>query len=155
MRPAFWPDYYWPWTSLTDVHTKPRGMHEPLQYSEMMKLAISRGYQVRYHFLVFQLFISPISISLQYFGYDPETYWDPNAETNEDGTTGGGGQGQQQGGNGVTVGAIMGNNTGTPPPSNAVNKVGGKDPPKLPRPLIQINCVQVRCGARLNLAPLC
>ena len=64
MRPAFWPDYYWPWTSLTDVHTKPRGMHEPLQYSEMMKLAIARGYQ--------------------YFGYDPETYWDINAEVPEE-----------------------------------------------------------------------
>ena len=37
-RPAFWPDYYWPWEALTDVHTKPRGMNEPLQYSEMMKL---------------------------------------------------------------------------------------------------------------------
>ena len=39
---------------LFDVHTKPRGMNEPLQYSEMMKLAIGRGYQ--------------------YFGYDPNTY---------------------------------------------------------------------------------
>ena len=39
-------DYYWPWEKLTDVHTKPRGMNEPLQYSEMMKLAIARGYQV-------------------------------------------------------------------------------------------------------------
>ena len=32
MKPAFWPDYYWPWAKLTDVHTKPRGMNEPLQY---------------------------------------------------------------------------------------------------------------------------
>ena len=32
MKPAFWPDYYWPWARLTDVHTKPRGMNEPLQY---------------------------------------------------------------------------------------------------------------------------
>ena len=39
-RPPFWPDYYWPWDRLFDVHTKPRGMNEPLQYSEMMKLAI-------------------------------------------------------------------------------------------------------------------
>ena len=31
---------------LTDVHTKPRGMEEPLLYSEMMKLAIERGYKV-------------------------------------------------------------------------------------------------------------
>ncbi len=39
-KPPFWPDFYWPWEKLTDVHTKPRGMEEPLQYSEMMKLAI-------------------------------------------------------------------------------------------------------------------
>ncbi len=31
MKPQFWPDYYWPWEKLTDVHTKPRGMNEPLQ----------------------------------------------------------------------------------------------------------------------------
>ncbi|CAB4068155.1 KIDINS220 [Lepeophtheirus salmonis] len=60
MKPPFWPDYYWPWIKLTDVHTKPRGMNEPLQYSEMMKLAISRGYQ--------------------YFGYDPCTYVDAGIE---------------------------------------------------------------------------
>ena len=45
-KPPFWPDYYWPWSKLTDVHTKPRGMEEPLLYSEMMKLAIERGYKV-------------------------------------------------------------------------------------------------------------
>lgn len=73
----------------------------------------------------------------QYFGYDPETYWDPNAETNE------GNEQQSGGGGGVTVGAILGA-ASSGPPSNAVNKVGGKDPPKLPRPLIQINCVQAR-----------
>ena len=39
-KPPFWPDYYWPWSKLTDVHTKPRGMEEPLLYSEMMKLAL-------------------------------------------------------------------------------------------------------------------
>ena len=46
LKPFFFLDYYWPWEKLTDVHTKPRGMNEPLQYSEMMKLAIARGYQV-------------------------------------------------------------------------------------------------------------
>ena len=45
-KPPFWPDYYWPWEKLTDVHTKPRGMEEPLLYSEMMKIAIERGYKV-------------------------------------------------------------------------------------------------------------
>ena len=45
-KPPFWPDFYWPWERLTDVHTKPRGMEEPLLYSEMMKLAIERGYKV-------------------------------------------------------------------------------------------------------------
>merc|ERR1719266_1065713 len=60
-RPPFWPDYYWPWDRLFDVHTKPRGMNEPLQYSEMMKLAIGRGYQ--------------------YFGYDPNTYVRQEGET--------------------------------------------------------------------------
>ena len=95
MRPAFWPDYYWPWTQLSDVHTKPRGMHEPLQYSEMMKLAIARGYQ--------------------YFGYDPDTYWDANGDQED-----------------------------APAPSASATTVGGKNPPKLPRPLATINCVQAR-----------
>ena len=62
-KPPFWPDYYWPWSKLTDVHTKPRGMEEPLLYSEMMKLAIQRGYK--------------------YYGYDPETYWDRVVEEKE------------------------------------------------------------------------
>ena len=44
-KPPFWPDFYWPWDRLTDVHTKPRGMEEPLQYSEMMKLAIGNAHQ--------------------------------------------------------------------------------------------------------------
>ena len=39
------------------------------------------------------------------------------------------------------MGAILGTSGSA---SNAVNKVGGKDPPKLPRPLLQINCVQAR-----------
>ena len=62
-KPPFWPDYYWPWSKLTDVHTKPRGMEEPLLYSEMMKLAIQRGYK--------------------YYGYDPENYWDKTVEASE------------------------------------------------------------------------
>ena len=34
--------------------------------------------------------------------------------------------------------------------TTAINTVGGKDPPKLPRPLVQINCVQARtCLSRL------
>ena len=62
-KPPFWPDYYWPWSKLTDIHTKPRGMEEPLLYSEMMKLAIQRGYK--------------------YYGYDPENYWDKTVEASE------------------------------------------------------------------------
>jgi len=62
-KPPFWPDFYWPWEQLTDVHTKPRGMEEPLLYSEMMKLAIERGYK--------------------YYGYDPENYWDKRVEDSE------------------------------------------------------------------------
>jgi len=62
-KPPFWPDFYWPWERLTDVHTKPRGMEEPLLYSEMMKLAIERGYK--------------------YYGYDPENYWDRTVEESE------------------------------------------------------------------------
>lgn len=62
-KPPFWPDFYWPWSKLTDVHTKPRGMEEPLLYSEMMKLAIQRGYK--------------------YYGYDPEAYWDKTVEDKE------------------------------------------------------------------------
>jgi hypothetical protein len=55
-RPRFWPQHYWPWERLTDVHSKPRGMAEPLNYSEMMKLAIARGYR--------------------FFGYNPFKYVD-------------------------------------------------------------------------------
>ena len=44
-RPVFWPQHYWPWEQLSDVHSRPRGMEEPLNYSEMMKLAIARGYR--------------------------------------------------------------------------------------------------------------
>ena len=42
-RPSFWPQNYWPWEKISDVHSKPAGMQEPLSYSVMMKLAISRG----------------------------------------------------------------------------------------------------------------
>jgi hypothetical protein len=63
MKPPFWPDYYWPWNMITDIHTKPKGMNEPLQYCQMMKLAIERGYQ--------------------YFGYDPKEYIDPDLEERE------------------------------------------------------------------------
>ena len=45
-RPVFWPQHYWPWEQLNDVHSRPRGMEEPLNYSEMMKLAIARGYRL-------------------------------------------------------------------------------------------------------------
>jgi hypothetical protein len=62
-KPPFWPDFYWPWERLTDVHTKPRGMEEPLLYSEMMKLAIERGYK--------------------YYGFDPENYWSRTVEESE------------------------------------------------------------------------
>ena len=44
MKPAFWPDYYWPWAKLTDVHTKPRGMNEPLQYRSVIIVYVSFKY---------------------------------------------------------------------------------------------------------------
>ena len=49
-RPVFWPQHYWPWERLNDVHSRPRGMEEPLNYSEMMKLAIARGYRYMYKY---------------------------------------------------------------------------------------------------------
>ena len=45
MKPAFWPDYYWPWAKLTDVHTKPRGMNEPLQYRLVLISSTNFNYQ--------------------------------------------------------------------------------------------------------------
>lgn len=101
-KPPFWPDFYWPWEKLTDVHTKPRGMEEPLQYSEMMKLAIERGYK--------------------YYGLDPETYWDKTVEECE-------------------PSPVV---RGTPAPilEHQVEKLG--EPPRLPRPNSQLNCVQAR-----------
>jgi len=101
-KPPFWPDYYWPWEKLTDVHTKPRGMEEPLLYSEMMKIAIERGYK--------------------FYGFDPETYWDKHVEESEP----------------------MPVVRGTPAPIQLqqVKRLGL--PPKLPRPLALLNCVQAR-----------
>ena len=46
MKPAFWPDYYWPWAKLTDVHTKPRGMNEPLQYRSVIIVYVSFKYHI-------------------------------------------------------------------------------------------------------------
>jgi hypothetical protein len=101
-KPPFWPEYYWPWERLTDVHTKPRGMEEPLLYSEMMKIAIERGYK--------------------FYGYDPDTYWDKSVEESE-------------------PSPVI---RGTPAPiqPKQVERLGL--PPRLPRPLHLLNCVQAR-----------
>jgi len=101
-KPTFWPDYYWPWERLTDVHTKPRGMEEPLLYSEMMKIAIERGYK--------------------FYGFDPETYWDKCVEESEP----------------------MPVVRGTPAPIQLQQVKSLGLPPKLPRPLALLNCVQAR-----------
>lgn len=125
-KPPFWPDYYWPWSRLFDVHTKPRGMNEPLQYSEMMKLAIGRGYQ--------------------YFGYDPNTYVRPEGEPSP-----------------IVVNAptriltmeidpLMSGETViniNDDPFIESDEFDGskyylKQPPRLPRPLSKVNCVQAR-----------
>ena len=81
--------------------------------------------------------------SFQYFGYDPETYWDPNAELDTDAAA----PNSNATSSGVTVGAILNpssSSSASNAPCIAVNTVGGKDPPKLPRPLAQVNCVQAR-----------
>ncbi len=62
-RPPFWPQRYWPWERLTDVHTRPAGMRPPLNYSMMMRLAVKRGYT--------------------YFGYDPAEYVDRGVDLSE------------------------------------------------------------------------
>jgi hypothetical protein len=116
MRPAFWPDYYWPWDQLTDVHTKPRGMNEPLQYSEMMKLAIGRGYQ--------------------YFGYDPSSYVREGGEA---------GSGPDGGDPLMTEPSVSINEE----PFVEAEDFDGtkyylKQPARLPRGLIKVNCVQAR-----------
>ena len=51
MKPAFWPDYYWPWAKLTDVHTKPRGMNEPLQYRSVIILYVSFKYNLNVSYI--------------------------------------------------------------------------------------------------------
>ena len=114
-RPAFWPDYYWPWEALTDVHTKPRGMNEPLQYSEMMKLAIARGYQ--------------------YFGYDPSSYVRTGADANAD----------------ISEPIVSVHDEAyVEAPEFDKSKFYLKRPPRLPRPLSKVNCVQSRTAlARL------
>ena len=122
-RPPFWPDYYWNWEKLTDVHTKPRGMTEPLQYSEMMKIAIKRGYQ--------------------YYGYNPDEYIDRDKDCSEKKSGGYGGYAA-----GVTTAAP----TPQPPMPAGVKapqarwalETGDGTPPKLPRPLSRLNCVQSR-----------
>ena len=122
-RPPFWPDYYWPWDRLFDVHTKPRGMQEPLQYSEMMKLAIGRGYQ--------------------YFGYDPNTYVrQEGEELNNSGLMD------------STSDNLTGNaaepivNISEEPFIESdefdSSKYYLKQPPRLPRGLSKVNCVQAR-----------
>ena len=109
-RPAFWPDYYWPWERLFDVHTKPRGMNEPLQYSEMMKLAIGRGYQ--------------------YFGYDPQTYvrteTDPDPMMSE------------------PIVSINEADCFVHSDEFDSSKFYLRQPPRLPRALMRVNCVQAR-----------
>ena len=127
-RPPFWPDYYWPWERLFDVHTKPRGMNEPLQYSEMMKLAIGRGYQ--------------------YFGYDPNTYLRPESEQSTSMS-----EDNEKSGESRTFAR-------PPAPHEPICNIGEepfiesdefdrdkyylKQPPRLPRPLSKVNCVQAR-----------
>ena len=115
-KPAFWPDYYWPWEALTDVHTKPRGMNEPLQYSEMMKLAIARGYQ--------------------YFGYDPSSYVRAGGDAGPDD---------------IPEPIVnMNDDAFVEAPGFDTSKFYLKRPPRLPRPLSKVNCVQSRTAlARL------
>ncbi len=119
MKPPFWPDYYWPWEQLTDVHTKPRGMNEPLQYSEMMKLAIGRGYQ--------------------YFGYDPNTYVCP------EGSAGAGFDDEDEDDPSMPEPIV---NISEDPFIESEefdsHKYYLKPPPRMPRPLSRINCVQSR-----------
>ena len=110
-RPPFWPDYYWPWERLFDVHTKPRGMNEPLQYSEMMKLAIGRGYQ--------------------YFGYDPQSYVRKESDPDP-----------------LMAEPIVSMSISEDPFVHSddfdSSKFYLRQPPRLPRALLRINCVQAR-----------
>ena len=116
-KPPFWPDYYWPWDRLFDVHTKPRGMNEPLQYSEMMKLAIGRGYQ--------------------YYGYDPQTYLKKEGEIDH----------SFEGMHDPLMSEPIVNINEDPFVQSTEfdsSKFYLKKPPRLPRGLVRINCVQAR-----------
>ena len=121
-RPPFWPDFYWPWEQLTDVHTKPRGMTEPLQYSEMMKIAIKRGYQ--------------------YYGYNPDEFIDRSLEKADKKS---GGYGGYAAGVQVIPGPMGAEAVSVKAPQARwlLEDTGGL-PPKLPRPLSKLNCVQAR-----------
>ena len=116
-KPPFWPDYYWPWDRLFDVHTKPRGMNEPLQYSEMMKLAIGRGYQ--------------------YYGYDPQTYLKKEGES----------ENSFEGMHDPLMSEPIVNINEDPFVQSTEfdsSKFYLRKPPRLPRALLRINCVQAR-----------
>ena len=120
-KPPFWPDFYWPWEQLTDVHTKPRNMSEPLQYSEMMKLAIARGYQ--------------------YYGYDPNEYIDRTKDLSEKQTpTVAPPLSPSEIPLPSPPGAILVSKSVT---VGSQEKPDGP-PPKLPRPASKLNCVQAR-----------
>ena len=90
-------------------------MNEPLQYSEMMKLAIARGYQ--------------------YFGYDPATYVRSGADAAND----------------IPEPIVNINDEAyVDAPEFDNTKFYLKRPPRLPRPLSKVNCVQSRTAlARL------
>ncbi len=118
-KPNFWPQSYWRWEDLTDVHTKPQGMQEPLQYSEMMKMAIANGYR--------------------HFGYDPDTYVDRSVDLSErQGPTVApppvpGQQQQEQEGH-----------SGEELVSSSLTLAELGQPPLLPRSGSKLNCVQAR-----------
>ena len=92
-------------------------------FSEMMKLAIARGYQ--------------------YFGYDPDSYFDPAVEK-VPGLHGAEIHGTTLNTRGITEeGSIDEGGDGT----GSVNEGGmglQQTPPKLPRSLSLVNCIQAR-----------
>ena len=104
-----------------------------LTYSEMMKLAIARGYQ--------------------YFGYDPDTFFDPSVEktlTTSTSENNGGLSKAYPSHRIVNVeedGALEELTDGKLTVGNTIsitkNSVGTA-PPKLPRPLSLVNCIQAR-----------
>ncbi len=122
-RPPFWPQYYWPWEKITDVHTRPRELKEPLQYSEMMKLAIERGYR--------------------HFGYDPHTYVDRNVDLSER-------QGPVVApppapGELAAAGGAPGAPVAAGSSGRATHRAQQQgQPPLLPRPASKLNCVLAR-----------